>query len=78
MTEDGGIHFTEIQLPMDQITEVPEPGKSYGLTLDDYHYLTMPTYDGTTLRITVTSGSAENDGIEFHSTDSGKTWEVIQ
>ncbi len=78
MTEDGGIHFTEIQLPMDQITEVPEPGKSYGLTLDDYHYLTMPTYDGTTLRITVTSGSAESDGIEFHSTDSGKTWEVIQ
>ena len=78
MTEDGGIHFTEIQLPMNQITEVPEPGKSYGLTLDDYHYLTMPTYDGTTLRITVTSGSAESDGIEFHSTDSGKTWEVIQ
>ena len=63
---------------MDQITEVPEPGKSYGLTLDDYHYLTMPTYDGTTLRITVTSGSAENDGIEFHSTDSGKTWEVTR
>ena len=78
MTEDGGIHFTEIQLPMDQITEVPEPGKSYGLTLDDYHYLTMPTYDGTTLRITVTSGSAESDGIEFHSTDSGKTWEVTR
>ena len=78
MTEDGGIHFTEIQLPMDQTTEVPEPGKSYGLTLDDYHYLTMPTYDGTTLCITVTSGSAENDGIEFHSTDSGKTWEVTR
>ena len=74
MTEDGGISFTEIQLPMDQITEVPEPGKSYGLTLDDYQYLTMPQYDGATLRITVTSGSAESDGITFCSKDHGKTW----
>lgn len=74
MTEDGGLSFTEIQLPMDQITEVPEPGKSYGLTLDDYRYLTMPQYDGTTLRITVTSGSAENEGISFCSEDHGKTW----
>ena len=74
MTEDGGLSFAEIQLPMDQITEVPEPGKSYGLTLDDYHYLTMPTYDGTTLRMTVTSGSAESDGITFCSKDHGKTW----
>ncbi len=76
MTEDGGLSFAEIQLPMDQITEVPEPGKSYGLTLDDYHYLTMPTYDGTTLRMTVTSGSAESDGITFCSKDHGKTWTV--
>ena len=74
MTEDGGLSFAEIQLPMDQITEVPESGKSYGLTLDDYHYLTMPTYDGTTLRMTVTSGSAESDGITFCSKDHGKTW----
>ena len=74
MTEDGGLSFTEIQLPMDQITEVPEPGKSYGLTLDDYRYLTMPSYDGSTLRITVTSGSAENEGITFCSEDLGKTW----
>lgn len=74
MTEDGGLSFAEIQLPMDQITEVPEPGKSYGLTLDDYHYLTMPTYDGATLRMTVTSGSAESDGITFCSKDHGKTW----
>lgn len=74
MTEDGGLSFAEIQLPMDQITEVSEPGKSYGLTLDDYHYLTMPTYDGTTLRMTVTSGSAESDGITFCSKDHGKTW----
>ena len=74
MTEDGGLSFTEIQLPMDQITEVPEPGKTYGLTLDDYRYLTMPQYDGTTLRITVTSGSAENEGITFCSEDHGKTW----
>lgn len=76
MTEDGGLSFAEIQLPMDQITEIPEPGKSYGLTLDDYHYLTMPTYDGTTLRMTVTSGSAESDGITFCSKDHGKTWTV--
>lgn len=74
MTEDGGLSFTEIQLPMDQITEVPEPGKSYGLTLDDYRYLTMPSYDGSTLRITVTSGSAESEGITFCSEDHGKTW----
>ena len=74
MTEDGGLSFTEIQLPMDQITKVPEPGKSYGLTLDDYRYLTMPSYDGSTLRITVTSGSAENEGITFCSEDHGKTW----
>ena len=76
MTEDGGLSFTEMQLPMDQITDVPEPGKSYGLTLDDYQYLTMPQYDGATLRITVTSGSAESDGITFCSKDHGKTWTV--
>lgn len=74
MTEDGGLSFTEIQLPMDQITKVPETGKSYGLTLDDYRYLTMPSYDGSTLRITVTSGAVESDGITFCSEDNGKTW----
>ena len=74
MTEDGGLSFTEIQLPMDQITEVPEPGKSYGLILDDYRYLTMPSYDGSTLCITVTSGADESDGITFCSEDLGKTW----
>lgn len=77
ITEDGGQNFSEIKLPMNQITEVPEPGKSYGMTLDDYQYLTMPVYDGSTLQITVTTGSDEKAGIAFASADQGATWTLL-
>ena len=77
-TEDGGRSFTEIELPTEEITEVPEPGKSYGLTLENYQYLTMPTDDGTTLSLMLTPGAAENDSIRFCSEDQGKSWHIAQ
>lgn len=75
-TTDGGVSFQEIQLPMDQVTEVPEPGKTYGLTIADYQYLYMPVKDGDRLSITVTSSSAETGGILFYSEDNGENWHL--
>lgn len=78
VTRDGGGHFEAISLPMDQVKEVPEPGKSDGLTRDDYQYLLMPTYEGKSLSILVTPGVGETEGILFRSDDNGTTWKPSQ
>lgn len=68
LTRDGGRTFEKIELPMNRVTELPE-------TAEDYDYLCMPQKEDGTLSVTVTSESAEKDGLIFQSTDDGVTWE---
>lgn len=75
ITQDGGITFKKVELPMSMVTELPQFAKEYGFTIDDYDYLHMPEEKANVLTITVTTEGAESDGILFQSEDKGKTWE---
>lgn len=74
MTNDGGKTFTQISLPFDTVTELPEHADEYGLTLEDYAYLNMPEKEGNVLKITAMSAAGEEEGIRFRSEDNGATW----
>lgn len=75
LTRDGGVSFEMTELPFDQVTELPETAEAYGLTMEDYDYLSMPKQEGEKLLITVTSEEGETDGFIFQSEDQGVTWE---
>lgn len=75
VTENGGVSFEKVELPMSTVTELPELAKECGFTVADYDYLYMPENDGDVLTITVTTDAGESDGITFRSTDRGATWE---
>ena len=74
MTRDGGETFTQVQLPMDAVSQIPEEGPKYGLTVNDYEYIGMPEEQDGTLTVLVTTGAGEQDGILFQSSDQGATW----
>ncbi len=74
MTKDGGATFTEIRLPMESVTELPDQAGSYPYTLEDYVYLHMPVKTGDRLTIRVTAGLEDDAGIRFQSDDGGVTW----
>ena len=74
MTRDGGATFTQVQLPMDSVTELPESGREAGFTVNDYDYLSMPEEQDGSLTILAVTGAGEQEGILFQSTDQGETW----
>lgn len=74
MTGDGGETFTQVQLPMDSVSQIPESGTEYGFTVSDYDYIGMPQEQDGTLTVLVTTGAGEQDGILFQSSDRGATW----
>lgn len=75
ITQDGGLSFEKIELPMNMVTELPETVEEYGFSVEDYDYLNMPEKDTSVLTITVTTGAIEYDGIIFQSFDKGVSWE---
>ncbi len=75
LTRDGGASFEKIELPFSQVTELPETAEDYGLTMEDYDYLSMPKQEGERLLIAVTSEEGETDGFIFQSEDQGVTWD---
>ena len=75
LTRDGGVSFEMTELPFAQVTELPETAEEYGLSMEDYDYLSMPKQEGEKLLIRVTSEEAETDGFMFQSEDQGVTWE---
>lgn len=74
LTRDGGITFALIELPMEQVTDLPESAQKYNHTLDDYCYLYMPKKNRDCFKILVTTENGSYEGISFESTDNGMTW----
>lgn len=74
VTRDGGKSFTQLQLPMDTITELPATAEEYGFTAEDYDYCYMPEREGSMLTIRAVTQAGENEGIVFQSNDAGETW----
>lgn len=74
LTQDGGKTFSMIELPMDEVTELPDTATQYGLEKSDYEYCEMPQQEDGKFTIKVISEQGETDGILFESTDNGNTW----
>lgn len=74
ITRDGGESFTQLQLPVDMVTELPAIAEKYGFTAEDYDYCNMPEKEGDTLTIEVLTEAGEKEGIVFQSNDGGETW----
>ena len=74
LTQDGGKTFSMIELPMDEVTELPDTAAQYGLEKSDYDYCEMPQQEDGKFKIKVISEQGETDGILFESTDNGNTW----
>lgn len=74
LTRDGGKTFSMIELPMDEVTELPDTAAQYGLEKSDYDYCEMPQQEDGKFKIKVISEQGETDGILFESTDNGNTW----
>lgn len=68
VTKDGGVTFEKIQLPMNNVTQLPE-------STDEYDYMHMPKKEDSLLEIKVTTEATESNGILFQSNDNGLTWE---
>ena len=47
MTGDGGETFTQVQLPMDSVSQIPESGTEYGFTVSDYDYIGQENRTGS-------------------------------
>jgi hypothetical protein len=74
VTENGGITFEKLQLPLDTDLQLPESAVKYGFTVEDYDYFCMPEEEKGVLTIKAVTESGENEGIVFQSQDNGKTW----
>lgn len=74
LTQDGGKTFSMIELPMDEVTELPDTAAQYGLEKSDYDYCEMPQQEDGKFTIKVISEQGETDRILFESTDNGNTW----
>lgn len=74
LTQDGGKTFSMIELPMDEVTELPDTAAQYGLEKSEYDYCEMPQQEDGKFTIKVISEQGETDGILFESTDNGNTW----
>lgn len=74
ITNDGGMTFRQLKLPMEQVTELPPLAKECNFTVDDYNYMEMPEKNGNKLTIKVLTEAGETEGLLFWSEDNGVTW----
>lgn len=78
MTKDGGESFTKVQLPMDEVIQLPKSAQEYNLTIEDYDYLYMPEKEEDKLTIKVVTQNGEEEGIIFQSENNGKIWKYVK
>ncbi|MGY3750749.1 WD40/YVTN/BNR-like repeat-containing protein [Vagococcus acidifermentans] len=76
VTKDGGATFSEVLLPMETVETLPKEAEEYGLSLEDYQYLSMPYYQDQILTIKVTPSSEDDKGILFETHDKGESWQL--
>lgn len=74
ITRDGGVTFTNLKLPMETVTKLPELAAECNFEVEDYDYFDMPQKEGDTLIIQVLTQAGEKEGILFQSKDNGGTW----
>lgn len=68
------IGITELQLPLETVTELPPLAKELNFTIENYKYCEMPKKKEDILTIKLLTGAGEIQGIRFESKDNGETW----
>ena len=67
-TKDGGASFQKVELPWDQVTDIPDDVAGYG-------YLFLPEETGTGLKVTAAKDSSgQSMHLIFSSEDQRRTW----
>lgn len=66
--------LTELQLPLETVTELPPLAKELNFTIENYKYCEMPKKKEDILTIKLLTGAGEIQGIRFESKDNGETW----
>lgn len=70
----GNKGLTELQLPLETVTELPPLAKELNFTIENYKYCEMPKKKEDILTIKLLTGAGEIQGIRFESKDNGETW----
>ena len=74
VTRDGGTTFTELQLPLETVTELPPLAKELNFTIENYKYceeIQEEKEDILTIKTLTGAGEIPN---RFESKDNGETW----
>ncbi len=74
LTRDGGKSFRKLEFPVDDTWEIPDRGKEYGYTPEDYLYFCIPEKTGDVLTVKAVTQAGETEGLVFQSQDRGETW----
>ena len=74
VTTDGGVTYTQMQMPGLSEEELPKIAEEYGYGTEDYDYLYMPEKAGAVLTVLAVPDAGGEDGGLFRSSDFGKTW----
>lgn len=74
VTSDGGVTFTQMEFPMEEVTELPDIADELGYTIADYDYAEMPQVSDGQLTVIIKAEYSSYEGLRFTSNDNGKTW----
>ena len=77
VTTDGGVTYTQMQMPGLSEEELPKIAEEYGYGTEDYDYLYMPEKAGDVLTVLAVPDAGGKDGVLFRSSDFGKTWNYV-
>ena len=74
VTSDGGVTFTQMEFPMEEVTELPDIADELGYTIADYDYAEMPQVSDGQWTVIIKAEYSSYEGLRFTSNDNGKTW----
>ena len=72
--QDGGVTFTQMEFPMEEVTELPDTADELGYTIADYDYAEMPQVSDGQWTVIIKAEYSSYEGLRFTSNDNGKTW----
>lgn len=74
VTSDGGVTFTQMEISMEEVTELPDIADELGYTIADYDYAEMPQVSDGQWTVIIKAEYSSYGGLRFTSNDNGKTW----
>ena len=67
VTSDGGVTFTQMEFPMEEVTELPDIADELGYTIGDYDYAEMPQVSDGQRTVIIKAEYSSYGGLRFTS-----------